>query len=430
MKKFSGIQVHVQDRNDITSKIYRPFDGDELWDRATWQQKMLALEHRDTRITDAGGRSLDTKAKQAVKERLLRVFEMQPIFDPSSPEAQTRAYIPGLMNHDTVPAFVGPKGWGKTKFLFRELAPALIIPGRRLLNHFKPAEMTDKERQRDVGMLNSETRPGAVHEELVAAGLVFTYRDGVPCYVSEELGLDAGVLLVEHLMKNGGATQFDLTADEKRDYWEDRLLRFADRGRRPLTLIADGVTAMLGNDTMRTGAFTSAFKMLLEEVGIPNGLGVLHSPMGANVDTPMQGLESMGEWDGMWLASASAFPVEPSTARSFRTLPRLGDPEVPRRKIVLEEDGRLSLIDLDTKPGSGSTKGDPTKEYLRERLREAEPEWLWTRDLCSGSAYASNKKALEAMERDGEGLSRSHSEGRTRGYQWRLSENALTDFEG
>lgn len=379
-------------------------------------------------------RQQEDRKRAAERQNWLRSSGMKPIFDPSGPEAATRACIPGLSNHGTIPALIGPKGWGKTKLLC-EYAAAKLIPGRRFLDYFEPAEMTDAERRRDVWLINSETRPGAVHDELLAAGLLFGYRDGIPCYYSDELGTEAGVLIVEHLTMSGGPTTFDVTDEAKRAYWEKRLIKYVDRALPPLEVIVDGVTATLGNDTSRTGSFASEFRALLREIGVPNGLAVLHSPMGVNTNTPMGGIESMGEWDGMWIASAAAFPVRPSTARWFETLPRLGDPGVPRRKIELRE-GLLRLVevarsdDAEAEPGADAREEGGRRAALRKKLVAAD-DWLWTKEVCgTGDEYKANKRVLELMEREGEVESRHSQEGRTRGYQWRISgANSVTNSD-
>ena len=227
------------------------------------------------------------------------------------------------MNHATVPAFIAPKGWGKTLFACSH-SYALMIPDARVLGYFDPVMVTEEERGRDVWLLNSETHPGVLHAELLRNGLEFRHRDGVPCYS----GGEGGVLIVEHLVTTS-ATEFDLADEAKFDYWVTRLTEFVYHHVPPLMLIADGVTAMLGNQTARYGAFASRFRELLRECGIPNGLGVLHSPIGVATNTPMHGVESMAEWDGLWLGSSPAFPIRPSDRRYFETLPRLGDPRVP-----------------------------------------------------------------------------------------------------
>lgn len=409
LSRWAGVSIRIYDRfNTGNYREFFPFakDAGKQWQLSTFER---------AEIIGADGERIIGDSAKRIRDRLT----MPPIFDPSSPEERTRAYIPGLWTHMTTPAFVGPKGWGKTKLLC-QLVAALIIPGRRFLELYPPAEMTDEERRRDVWLVVPETRAGAIHEELLSAGLQFGYRDGIPCYSSETLGLGAGVLIVEHLQ--GRAAEFDLTDPAKTPYWVDRLVHYTDQHKPPLTVIVDGITAVLRNDTSKYGAFTSSFRELLRLSKIPNGLGVMHSPMGSGVDTPMNGVESMGEWDGMWLASAASFPVEPATKRYLRSLPRLGDENSPRRRIILMADGMLALVDLEGRVPSTSDEPVRTaREEIVERLAESKG-WMWTKDVCgAGDLYASDKKELQLLEEQGIVVSRNQSEGKVRGYQWRLS---------
>ena len=313
----------------------------------------------DTHFTVDGEYPPTREERERVMERVLKTLEPVPdVFDPTTAEWEVRPLIPGLMNHGTAPAFVGPKGWGKTE-LVCGFVPTLIIPGHRLLKHFDPAQMTDEERARDVWMLNSETHPGVIHKYLLMNGLTFGYRDGMPCYFHDPTDYgapdpDRGVLIVEHLVITS-ATEFDLTDEAQYDVWAMRMSRSASQRMPPLMLVSDGVTAMLGNNTARYGQWTSNFKDWLRECGIPNGLGVLHSPMGVNTNTPMHGIESMGQWDGMWIGSSPAFPIRPSDKRFFESFPRIGDPRVDQAEIVIDDDGLLRL-ELDSKPNQGRTR--------------------------------------------------------------------------
>lgn len=367
----------------------------------------------------------------AERERVIRrMLHTAPVFDPSAPEARRRAYIPGLWNHGTVPAFIGPKGWGKTELLC-PLVAALIIPGARFLDAFEPAELTDDERRRDVWLINSESPVADVHETLLENGLVFGFREGMPVYTSPQLGLDGGCLIVEHLTMRGGPRRFDLSDPAKVAEWVPRLIEYGDRQAPPLTVIADGVTAITGNDTARHGAFTSAFKDVLRQVGTPNGLGVLHSPMDPRVNTPMGGVESMAEWDGLWIAESPRHPILSTTPRYLSVLPRMRGPRLePRRRIVMIE-GRLRMLApggddaaADAAPAVPGAPADDldVREALLERLRPAGEAGLWTKEVCgTGGDYTANKPVLEALERDGLVISENVRKGRMSGTRWRLA---------
>lgn len=418
------IEYSRPNRDALNRQVWYPFDPKPGGVPALWELQSVVGGGRfllpDGKVLDH-----DDPLRERIVARLLGDSEMlAPVFDPSTPEAQRRPYLPGLWNHSTTPAFVGPKEWGKSRFLC-PLAAALIIPGRRFLDFFEPAELTDEERGRDVWLINPESPPADIHELLLMAGLRYGRRAGVPCYFSEEYGTDAGVLIVDHLTMRGGPTSFDLTDPVKADVWATRLIEYGDRDVPPLTVIADGVTSVLGSVTSRYGLFSSAFRAMHRQVGITNGLGVLHSPMGVGVITPMGGVESMGEWDGLWLASASAHPVTPTSSRHLQISARLLGPVQPRRSIVLDPDGGLRMAG-DEQEGESPVPTEESEDYaatraaILGRLRSAPDGELWTRDVCPED-YAAEKKVLDLMEQRGEVTPRKVQEGRTRGVKWRLA---------
>jgi len=379
---------------DIRPDEWGGFGWSQCVDVSDTRARMEAFEKGDLYVD---GEKVDARVAKRLRAQITgKYVDMPQVYDPTE-EGPTRPYIPGLWSHEAIPAFIGPKGFGKTKLLC-QLAAALLIQSRRFLGIFEPVEMTEGERQRDLWFVNSETRPAAVHEELLAAGLEFGYRDGLPCYFDPMVGPHGGgVLIVEHLRKLGGATRFDLTDPVKWQWWENRLIEYTGRANPPLTILADGVTAMLGNDTSRYGAFASAFRRLLNEAGIPNGLGVLHSPMGVNADTPMGGVESMGEWDGMWIAHASAFPVNPWTRRSFWTNPRLGDPQVMEHVMALDESGLLRLLPRERPvPATEEVSGNESAAYeamVLDALKAAGKAGLTSLELTGRSREGEARRA-------------------------------------
>lgn len=396
-----------------------------------------AFELDPLRVVDTGRRWPDHREVSGTEARRLRAEitgayqHRRRIFDPTE-EPATRPLIPGLWNHGRIPALSGPKGVGKTTFVC-QLGATLILRGRRFLDRFEPAELTEEERQRDVWLINSETHPGAVHEELLRAGLAFDSRDGVPCYhdPAEPDWEDFGVLVVAHLPReNGGARAFDLTDDAKRRSWENDLIGMTERRLPPHTVIADGVTAMLGSNTAGYGAWTSGFRRLLQEAGIPNGLGVLHSPMSAvgpgRAPTPMNGIESMGEWDGVWYFAAGAFPVHPWTSREFYTAPRMGDSVVLSHKVSMDDEGLLRLLPRSTRPARDSDESTPDtgdgavwEADVLDRLRGAGKAGLSGTDLTGrGREGKSRREARDRLVESG--LIVSVPDGR--GTRWLMSE--------
>ncbi|WP_434769399.1 AAA family ATPase [Curtobacterium flaccumfaciens] len=412
----------------------------DLHNKRDRQDVRDAFEVDPLRVVAPGRRWPDFREVSGKEARHLRAeitgaYEnRRQIFDPTD-EPATRPMIPGIWNHGRISALSGPKGVGKTTFVC-QLAASLIIQRRRFLDLFEPAELTEEERQRDVWLINSETHPGAVHEELLRAGLAFGYRDGVPCYYDpayDDWQLQ-GVLIVDHLSThNGGARAFDLTDDAVRQRWENDLIGLSERRLPPHTVIADGVTAMLGSNTSGYGAWTSGFKRLLQGAGIPNGLGVLHSPMSAvgpgRAPTPMNGVESVGEWDGVWYFAAGAFPVFPWTTREFYTAPRVGDPVVLSHKVSMDDEGMLRLLPRATKPArdpgtSTSTMPDLGEDEswerdVLDRLRDAGKTGLSGTDLTGRGREG--KLRREARDRLVEsGLIVSVPDGR--GTRWLLYE--------
>lgn len=408
-----------------------------LVDRNDSREAREAFEAGPLLVVSPGDPPGQARAVSGTEARRLRAeitgaYEnRRRIFDPTD-EPATRPYIPGLWNHGRIPALSGPKGVGKTT-LVCQLAAALVLPQRRFLGQFDPAELTEEERERDVWLINSETNPGAVHEELLRSGLEFDYREAVPCYhdPDDDHWQEHGVLVVEHLLRTGGARAFDLTDDAVRQRWEHDLIGLTERRVPPLTVIADGVTAMLGSNTSGYGAWTSGFRRLLQEAGIPNGLGVLHSPMSAvgpgRAPTPMNGIESMGEWDGLWYFAAGAFPVHPWTSRELFTAPRMGDPVVLSHKVSMDDDRMLRLLPRATKPAQdpgtstvpGSDQDEAGERDVLDRLRGAGRSGLSGTDLTgSGREGKSRREARDRLVESG--LIVSVPDGR--GTRWLLSE--------
>jgi hypothetical protein len=417
------VVLHVSGGDD---RLFRPYEDDPGWPSPLriWQRDLLRGTGRI--LEDGVELGWDDPRRRRIVDRLLGSTPMPAPIDPTAAEWAVRPYIPELMNYGTVPGFVGPKGWGKTRWL-DGLVPALVIPGYRAFGRFGPVEVSEEGRARDVWLLNAETHLGVVHADLLRAGLTFGYRDGVPCYFYDPEGrgrpLDGhGVLIVEHLVATS-AIGFDLTDESKFDYWATRLTEYVAHRVPPLTVVADGVTAMLGNNTSKYGAFTSRFKALLKEAGIPNGLGTLHSPMGVHTNTPMQGVESMGEWDGLWIASSPAFPVRAGDRRFLETSPRHGDPVLPQHEVVVGADDQLLMVPV--RPGtvgsSGSEDGDPSAEReqaLLDRLQALGE--AWTKQVCGdGDEYAPDRAALGRLLAAGRVESEVVQQGRSRGTRWR-----------
>ncbi len=90
---------------------------------------------------------------------------------------------------------------------------------------------------------------------------MFTHRDGV-CLATSATNSASRPGRDRAALCTGRASSYDLTDEAKRDYWVDYLIEYTNRPEPPVALVVDGITAILGNDTNRYGAFTSALGSL------------------------------------------------------------------------------------------------------------------------------------------------------------------------
>ena len=147
--------------------------------------------------------------------------------------------------------------------------------------------------------------------------------------------------------------------------------------------------------------------------------------MDARTNTPMGGIESMAEWDGQWYASSPRFPIRPADARYFETLPRLGDPALPRMQVVLGEDKALALVPEAPRRGAGKPDtgevGDEAA-YLLGRLEQAWPEPLWTKEVCRpGDDYRADRAMLDMLVEQRLVTCEVVAKGTKRGMRWGLA---------
>lgn len=353
------------------------------------------------------------------RAEILGTYDHLPSAFASRPDSAVRPYIPGLWHHHSVPMLGGPPKVGKS-LLVCDLIASLVIVGRRFLDHFEPVNVTHEERSRSVVLINAENPEADMHEALKATGLEYDERgDPHPFYFdpSQETG---SVLFVVHLEASGGADTFDLTSRDVYNRWEFELLKLTRASGPPLTLIVDGVTAILNSDTTRYGQWYSEFRRLLKSVGIPNGLPTGHT--GMKNGYLMNGVESMAGQDGLWTYDANEPYVNPRAQRRFRTVARLRAPAIEPLPVTASEDGRLRVAPSTVgRTPSQETASDPhdKRRNLRDRIASltAAQEDAWTKAVCgTGDAYYENKPVLEAMERDGE-VTKSP---KGRGYVWSL----------
>lgn len=340
------------------------------------------------------------------RARILRTYDGLPSAFASRPSGAVRPYIPSLWHHQSVPMLGGPPKVGKS-LLVSDLAASLVIAGRRFLDHFDPVNVTPEERARPIVLVNAENPEAAMHEALLATGLEYDAEgDPYPFYCDPNDDGAGSMLFVVHLEAAGGADTFDLTKQDVYDRWEFELLGLARLAGPPLTLIVDGVTAILNSDTTRYGRWYSEFRRLLKSVDVPNGLPTGHT--GMKNGYLMNGVESMAGQDGLWTYDANEPYVNPRALRRFRTVPRLHAPAIDPTPVVIGQDGRLRL-DPSGAVRVGGREAQPTpgdkRQYLRDQIASlsAARQDTYTKAVCgTGEAYTEHAAVLRQMEQDGE----------------------------
>lgn len=356
------------------------------------------------------------------RAKILRTYDGLPSAFASRPSGAVREYIPGLMRHGSIPSFTGPPKAGKS-LVVGDLAAALVIDDYRFLDHFEPVNVTPAERARPVVLANAENPEADEHEALLATGLEYHEEpDGYSFYSDphDDNG-DGTMLFVVHLLGQGGAGTLDLRNPDVYDWWQFELSDLARRFGMPLTMIVDGVTAILGSDTTQFGAWNSEFRRLLRSLDIPNGLATGHN--GLTTGHTMGGVESMAGQDGLWFLEAPAPFSNPNAQRTFKWTGRLRAEGSSGGSVEKGPDGRLRLNRAERgaeQPFGRQNDLDATRAYLRDQINAlmAAGHDATTKAVCgSGKAFYDHKPVLEAMERDGEVRSEP---GKKQGYVWFL----------
>lgn len=401
-------------------ELWDPWEAGRAW-RGSWDSITEGEAARRRQIVTEGTILVDGERAAPVrarveKARILRTFDHVPsVYDPSD-EGPVRAYVPGLWNHGTIPMLGGPPKVGKSSFV-SQLVASLVIPDRRFLDHFGPVEMNENEAKRHVWLINAENPPAALHEELIRLGLEYEHAAEAPFYFHPE---GKNSLFVDHLDALGGADVFDLSREEQHDLWEYRLLDVAGP---PLTVIADGVTAMLNADTTRYGRWFAGFRKLLKALDIPNGLAVGHS--GLMTGHLMQGVESMAGPDGLWRYEAREPDRYPKARRTFGFSARFYGPEMDDTTVTQDDQRMLRLVTSQerSKPVSGNDAS--RRERLIARLREAGSVGILATPLTgSGADGQENRVELDRMRAEHLAISKTVTEGRARSRRWWLTEFA------
>ncbi|HEU5025240.1 MAG TPA: AAA family ATPase [Spirillospora sp.] len=322
---------------------------------------------REGALTRDDGTPITGRPAQRVRDRLLGTYDHLPRWGDRDrrDEAPRRMLIPGLWPWGHIPVLGGNAKAGKTTIV-ADLAKALVLPGYRFLGHFDPVEgleypNPDRDDEDDVPPPDRNRGRGVV---LINAE---TPRDDMEAAVGTDRGWGSftpDALRVAHLEDMGGASWFDVTDPEKYDRWAHELTACEECDGSdelpPFAVIVDGVTAILGGDMNRYGEWYAAFRRLLREIDVPNGLAVFHNTMSGG--HPMGGVGSQTGADGLWRYS-SGDSDDPASSRWFSVNPRLGGVPIRPTKVVLsEETGRPVLVDALPPNVSPVLTANPTEE--------------------------------------------------------------------
>lgn len=299
----------------------------DLWEVSSGHTREQMIEWaREAEVTLNDGTAVTGAALFRMRQRLVARYVSSgidlgsPVAKPKPPQ---RPLIPGLWQWGTIPTLGGPPKVGKTTLL-ANLTAALMVPGFRFLDFFEPAEVTEEDRLNGVWLINAETSPAALEEELKAL-IPEEHRRG---------------LHVWHLELEGGAGTFDLTDPDLYDEWLLRLVECDDCDGSddwgPMAVLADGMTAFLapsGKSTAAYGLWYAQFRRLMREVGTPNAIASGHNVMrGGHL---MGGVEASAPGDGLW-----SYDMGKAGSRLFSVRPRLGGPMPPILRVTNDE-GRL-----------------------------------------------------------------------------------------
>lgn len=369
--------------------IYDPFERGR---RTDWRDFMFEQPEEARRAVAEGslitpfGDELAPAVAKRVKARLLRAYADMPAPGTSRDDEIGRWLIPEVWRWGHMPMLSGQPRAGKSTLVV-DLIASLLMPERRFLGHYEPAELTDAERNRGVWLINAENPAPELRSLIESTGLEYCEDDDGGGRFHPE-GDAPGWLMVDHLEALGGASAFDIRDPAIYDIWANRIMDLTCAvcdGRDespPLAVIADGLTAILGSDTTAYGQWYAKFRDLMHELDVPNALVVVHSPM--NGGEAMNGVESIAQADGTWKYQMS--DVHNARApRTFSGSRRLLSGGIDGGRVILR-DGRPLLIPAgrpEPKPEGGSAasdepEGDIWEAEVRDRLTAAGRAGLMT----------------------------------------------------
>lgn len=415
--------------------LHDPFEPGAEWasDWLFWSEEEHAFYGR----VISEGTFLVPPRREPMKENIakrVRARLLNKYIDTPRPgaliEDEGRWLVPEVWRWGHRPILSGQPRAGKSTFV-ADLVASLVIPGRRFLNFYEPSEISDAERSRGVWLINAENPQPEQRDILAATGLewradefdVGRYYppDGAP-----------GWLMVDHLSAFGDPSAFDLRDPALYDLWVNRITDVScdkcdglDEAP-PLAIIVDGLTAILGSKTENYGAWSASWRRFMNELDVPNGLVVAHSPKDGG--EAMNGVESIAGADGSWMLEMSSFRNHRS-ARTFRGSRRLVTGGIDGGRIVIGEGGRLSLVPGDKAARPKSKDGGPDREEpILERLRAAGDAGMLTTEVTGdGEEGRANRRALTRLEELGLVVSTPERNGRARGIRWRLAPPPVAD---
>lgn len=345
------------------------FEWLDRWEANPEQREAMDEWAREATILNDEGEPLAGRALQRFRDRLLQTYDDMPRLGVRRRTLGPRRFlIPGLWPWGTIPALGGNYKAGKSTVV-TDLARALVVSGYRFLDYFEPVEAGEVQ-QFGVVVINAET-PAEDFETALSIGMT----TGDP---GRAQGWD--LLTVEHLEDLGGAQIMDLTNPAIYDLWADRLADCNDCDGTddwtPSVVIVDGVTAIglaIGKEPEDYfGKWYAAFRRLLRECDVPNGLATGHSTMsGGHL---MGGTGASAGPDGLWTFSADQID-KPKSARRFSVQPRMGGVPICPTRVVLNEDGRPVVPPKQSEPDPELYDQEPdlvtaiahrTAEYVRE----------------------------------------------------------------
>ncbi len=348
-------------------------------------------------------------ALERVRARMLGWYADMPrprtLADSRWNSEPQRWLIPKLLPWETYPMLGGNPKAGKTTLVV-DLVAALLVPGRRFLGHFEPAQVTEKEREQGIWLISAEM-PSKALEEALGPEL------DVDVPISGEMVKASRLLNIDHLEQLGGAHMFDLTDPEIYERWAHRLIDCdwcdgsdGDDYPPPFMVIVDGLTTILqaaGKGVEAYGQWYAAFRRLMKEVDVPNALVVAHNTMaGGHL---MGGVEGRAGADGLWTYSSDN-PDDPRSKRRFGVVPRLGGAAVPLTEVRLVE-GRPVMVGSES--GESASEGGPVGEEVDEVLVVAHRHAAYVQEHpgVDGQALTDNVDAGGWKQRSLDGRARA-----------------------